>query len=141
MRIFHRLKKPLRRVQADYRHLSAPLRGLPSVLIIGAQKSGTTSLSSYLVEHPDMLPSLRKEVHYFSFNYERGVNWYRAHFPYTHHLRRGALTLDATPYYLVHPLVAQRAAQLLPHAKLVVLLRNPVDRALSHYQHEVRGGR
>jgi hypothetical protein len=135
------VKRPLRRLRADYHQLTAPLRGLPSVLIIGAQKAGTTSLFNYLVQHPNVLPSMRKEVHYFDFNYERGVTWYRGHFPYTHQLRRGFLTLDASPYYLVHPLVPQRAAQLLPGVKLVALLRNPVDRALSHYQHEVRGGR
>ncbi|HJR16062.1 MAG TPA: sulfotransferase domain-containing protein [Gemmatimonadales bacterium] len=135
------MKRPLRRLRADYRQLTAPLRGLPSTLIIGAQKAGTTSLFNYLIQHPDVLPSLRKEVHYFDFQYHRGVNWYRGHFPYTHQLRRGFLTLDASPYYLVHPLVPQRVAQLLPEIKLVALLRNPVDRALSHYQHEVRGGR
>jgi hypothetical protein len=135
------VKEPLRRLRAGYSQVTAPLRGLPSALIIGAQKSGTTSLFNYLVRHPDVLPSLRKEVHYFDFNYDRGLNWYRAHFPYTHQLRGGTLTLDASPYYQVHPLVPQRAAELLPDVKLVALLRNPVDRALSHYQHEVRGGR
>jgi hypothetical protein len=139
--ILAHIKEPARRLRAGYSQVTAPLRGLPSVLIIGAQKSGTTSLFNYLVRHPDVLPSLRKEVHYFDFNYGRGLNWYRAHFPFAHQLRRGTLTLDASPYYQVHPLVPQRAAQLLPGAKLVALLRNPVDRALSHYQHEVRGGR
>jgi hypothetical protein len=132
---------PLRLLRSEYHQLTGSLRGLPSVLIIGAQKSGTTSLFNYLVRHPDVFPSLRKEVHYFDFNYDRGLKWYRAHFPYTHQLRRGTLTLDASPYYQVHPLVPQRAAELLPGVKLVALLRNPVDRALSHYQHEVRGGR
>jgi hypothetical protein len=56
-------------------------------------------------------------------------------------LRDGMLTVDATPYYLVHPLVPERAARLLPNARLIAVLRNPVERALSHYQHEVRGGR
>jgi sulfotransferase family protein len=141
MRVIETVKRPLRRLRADYYQLTAALRGLPSVLIIGAQKSGTTSLFNYLVQHPDVLPPLRKEVHYFDFHHDRGVQWYRGRFPYSHRLRRGSLTLDASPYYLVHPLVPQRAAQLLPEVKLIALLRNPVDRALSHYQHEVRGGR
>lgn len=141
MSVLGNVKRPLRRLWAEYHQLTGPLRGLPSVLIIGAQKSGTTSLFNYLAQHPDVLPSLRKEIHYFDFHYDRGVTWYRAHFPYTHQLRNGSLTLDASPYYLVHPLVPQRAAQLLPEVKLIALLRNPVDRALSHYQHEVRGGR
>jgi hypothetical protein len=141
MAVIDNVKAPLRLLRSEYHQLTGSLRGLPSVLIIGAQKSGTTSLFNYLVRHPDVLPSLRKEVHYFDFNYDRGLKWYRAHFPYTHQLRRGTLTLDASPYYQVHPLVPQRAAELLPGVKLVALLRNPVDRALSHYQHEVRGGR
>lgn len=111
------------------------------MLIIGAQKGGTTSLFQYLVQHPLVLPPLRKEVHYFDFNYARGVQWYRGHFPYVHRLRGGAVTLDASPYYLVHPLVPERVAELLPQVKLIALLRNPVSRALSHYHHEVRGGR
>lgn len=141
MSVLETVKGPLRRLRAEYHQITGPLRGLPSLLIIGAQKSGTTSLFSYLVQHPDVLASLRKEVHYFDFNYDRGVTWYRAHFPYAHQLRNGTLTLDASPYYLAHPLVPQRAARLLPDIKLIALLRNPVDRALSHYQHEVRGGR
>jgi hypothetical protein len=141
MSVVETVKGPLRRLRADYHQLTAPLRGLPSVLIIGAQKSGTTSVFTYLAQHPDILPPLSKEVHYFDFNYLRGVKWYRRHFPYAHRLRHGSLTLDASPYYLVHPLVPERVAQLLPEVKLVALLRNPVERALSHYQHEVRGGR
>jgi Sulfotransferase domain len=139
--IIEGVKAPLRRIRADYRLLTAPLRGLPAALIIGAQRSGTTSLFNYLVQHPDVLPPLGKEIHYFDFHYARGVRYYRGRFPYSHRLRRCALTLDATPYYLMHPLVPERAAQLLPGVKLIAVLRNPVDRALSHYQHEVRGGR
>jgi hypothetical protein len=135
------IKEPLRQLRAGYRQLTAPLRGLPSVVIIGAQKGGTSWLFKYLAEHPAVLPPLHKEVHYFDFHHRRGVGWYRRHFPYSHQLRRGFLTLDASPYYLVHPWVPQRMAQLLPAVKLVALLRNPIDRALSHYQHEVRGGR
>jgi Sulfotransferase domain len=135
------LKEPLRRLRAGYGQVTAPLRGLPSFVIIGAQKGGTTSLFSYLLQHPRLLPPLRKEVHYFDLNHQRGVGWYRGHFPYVHRLRRGTMTFEASPYYLVHPLVPQRLAELLPGTKLIALLRNPVDRALSHYQHEVRGGR
>ena len=135
------VRRPLRRLRAEYRLATASLRGFPSALVIGAQRSGTTSLFSYLVQHPDVLPPLGKEIHYFDFHYAQGVNYYRGRFPYAHRLRRGAMTLDATPYYLVHPLVPERAARLLPQVKLIAVLRNPVDRALSHYQHEIRGGR
>lgn len=139
--ITDRMKEPLRRLRAGYRFSTGPLRGLPSALIIGAQRAGTTSLFNYLTQHPDVLPPLGKEVHFFDFHYASGVKWYRGRFPYRHRLANGVLTVDATPYYLVHPLVPQRAAQLLPEVKLIALLRNPVNRALSHYQHEVRGGR
>jgi hypothetical protein len=135
------LKSPIRGVRAGYRELTGPLRGLPAFLVIGAQKGGTTSLFNYLAQHPDVLPPFGKEIHYFDLNYARGARWYRGRFPYRARLRGGRVTLDASPYYLAHPLVPQRAAQLVPEVKLVALLRNPVDRALSHYQHEVRDGR
>lgn len=139
--VIENVKRPLRRLRADYRQLTAPLRGLPSVLILGAQKGGTTSLFNYLVQHPDVHPPFGKELHYFDFHYELGTRWYRGRFPYTHRLANGSITLEASPYYLIHPLVPERAAKLLPAVKLVALLRNPIDRALSHYQHEVRAGR
>jgi len=139
--IIDTVKNPLRQLRAGYRRLTGPLRGLPSALIIGTQRGGTTSLFNYLVQHPAILPPLGKELHYFDFRYPLGTRYYRGRFPYSHRLRGGALTLEATPYYLMHPLVPQRAAQLLPHVKLIAVLRNPIERALSHYQHEVRGGR
>ncbi len=114
---------------------------MPSALIIGTQKGGTTSLFNYLVGHPDVLPPAGKEIHYFDVHYALGVRWYRGRFPYEYRLRSGALTLEASPYYLVHPLAPERAARLLPDAKLVALLRHPVDRAFSHFQHAVRAGR
>lgn len=135
------VKAPFRRLRSDYRTLTAPLRGLPSVLLIGAQRSGTTSLFNYLVRHPAVLPPLGKEIHYFDLHYARGVRWYRGRFPLAWRLRAGGITLDASPYYLLHPLAPERAARLLPDVKLVAVLRHPVDRAFSHYQHEVRDGR
>jgi hypothetical protein len=134
------VKRSLRQVRARYRRLTSSLRGLPSVLIIGAQRSGTTSLFNYLVRHPDVVPPLGKEVHYFDLHYARGLEWYRGCFPYHRQLRGRAITLDASPYYLAHPLAPERAARLLPDARLIALLRNPIDRALSHHQHEVRHG-
>ena len=135
------LKTPVRRLRTGYRTLTGPLRGLPSALIIGAQRSGTTSLFNYLAQHPDVLQPVTKEVHYFDLHYARGVRWYRGRFPFLRQLRRPALTIDASPYYLAHPLAAERAAELLPRVKLVALIRNPITRAYSHYQHEVRDGR
>jgi hypothetical protein len=106
---------------------------LPTFLIIGAQKGGTTSLYELLAEHPDVGRATRKEAHYFDQNHRQPITWYQAHFP-----RQGTArhTGEATPYYLFHPLCAERVHAALPEVKLIVLLRNPVDRAHSHHNHE-----
>jgi len=133
-------------IQARLLTGDAARRGLPDYIIIGAQKGGTTSLQKALAAHPDVCPSLVKEVHYFDLAYHRGERWYRAHFAQEvrrNQAREQGRTLvmgEATPFYLAHPLAAQRAAAMVPDAKLVVLLRNPVERAYSHYRHEVRLG-
>ncbi len=121
--------------------LTTPLRVLPDFLVIGAMKAGTTSLFNYLAGHPQINPPFRKEIKYFDIHYPQGLGWYRAHFPVRFKMKAGILTGEATPYYLFHPLAAQRAARSLPRARLIVLLRNPVDRAFSHYNHMVRVGR
>jgi hypothetical protein len=119
--------------------LSAPARPLPGFLIIGAQKCGTSTLCAQLTTHPEIRPAFRKEVHFFDQNYRKGLLWYRAHFDVRLPGARWQ-TLDATPSYLFHPLVPGWLHQALPHAKLIVMLRNPVDRAYSHYQMSVRHG-
>ena len=120
---------------------SAGLRSMPVFLIIGGMKCGTTSLYQYLVQHPGVEKGFVEEVHYFDLNYHRGPLWYRAHFPLGGKGGDGAIAGDDSPYYLFHPLVPERVARDLPDAKLIVLLRNPVDRAYSHYNHEVRRDR
>jgi hypothetical protein len=124
------------RVQA--RTPTGGLRRLPDALVIGAQRCGTSSLYRYLGRHPDVAPSLRKEVEYFSRRFDRGERWYRAHFALANGRRR--LAFEATPDYLFHPLAAERAAAVVPGARLVVMLRDPVDRAWSHYHHMVALG-
>jgi len=113
-------------------------RALPDAVILGAQKSGTTSLHYYLVQHPQVIEPQRKEVHFFDVNFERGEAWYRAHFGLED---EPGLNLDSSPYYLFHPAVPQRLHALLPDARLIVLLRDPVRRAYSHYWHERGKGR
>jgi hypothetical protein len=120
-----------------YRLGTAPMRTLPDFLIIGAQKCGTTFLYRLLVQHPRFKPAFRKEVHYFDLNFRKGDNWYRSNFPLKVRKDRRYTTGEASPYYLFHPHAAKRARATLPEAKLIVLLRNPVDRAYSHYQHQV----
>ncbi len=116
------------------RQASAADRPLPDFLIIGAQKAGTTSLHAYLCEHSRVPAAAKKEVHFFDQEFHRGTDWYRAHFQRKKDGR--TLSGESTPYYLFHPLAPQRAAEVLPDCKLIVLLRNPVDRAFSHHNHE-----
>lgn len=122
------------------RQITAAARPLPDFVVLGAQKAGTSSLFRYLAAHPSVVPALRKEVHYFDLHHGRGERWYRAHFPPL--LSKGdRLVGEGTPYYLFHPRVPERLRALLPEAKLLVLLRDPVDRAFSHWQWERRHGR
>ncbi|MGH7797297.1 MAG: sulfotransferase domain-containing protein [Candidatus Binatia bacterium] len=138
-----RLPPFLKGVAKAPRVLTAGIRLLPDFLIIGAQRCGTTSLQRYLIQHPCIAPSFRKEVHFFDRNLKKGVNWYRAHFPSAPHkyyvttiLRRRFLTGEASAAYLFYPHAPKRILETVPRAKLIVLLRNPVDRAYSQYQHE-----
>jgi hypothetical protein len=130
-----------------YRGITAPLRLLPDFLIIGTQRGGTTSLYHYLQAHPCLKPTTTKEIHFFDRKYHKGLIWYRGHFPavwekaYAQRVQRRAfLTGEASPVYLFHPHVHKRVAQALPHVKLIVLLRNPVDRAYSQYYHSIELG-
>lgn len=121
---------------------TAWLRVLPDFLIIGAQKAGTTSLYRYLNAHPKIRTALAKEVHFFDYNFGLGEKWYRAHFPTVLEKWRGDFlrTGEASPYYLFYPHAPLRVNQMLPRVQLIVLLRNPVERAYSQYQHQVRLG-
>jgi hypothetical protein len=119
---------------------TASVRILPNFLIIGAQKSGTTTLYAYLNQHPAVARALTQEVHYFDLNFHRGLSWYRAHFPTTGYARRirGALGTDlltgeASAYYLFHPRVCRRVWATLPQARLIIVLRDPVERAWAQY--------
>lgn len=127
--------------------MTAPLHMLPDYLIIGAQRAGTSSLYSYLWAHPLVGKASTKELHFFDVRYDRGLAWYRRQFPTIFarehaRLRHGSplVTGEASPYYLFHPAVPDRVARDLPRVKLVVLLRDPVARAYSHYNHVRRRG-
>jgi hypothetical protein len=118
------------------------LRALPDFLILGAAKCGTTSLYVDLRAHPEVRRALRKEVWFFDQTYHRGESWYRSFFPLRSSLggadgRDRAVTGEATPCYLFHPLAPARVAETTPDAKLIVQLRDPVARAHSYY-HQVR---
>ncbi|MBI5032777.1 MAG: sulfotransferase [Chloroflexi bacterium] len=149
---FQALRRSANRIKRqlvwEYRQATNRFRSLPHFVVIGAQKAGTTSLYYYLSQHPQIAPSFAKEVHYFdggqkanSNNYENGVHWYRAHFPLTSRLGNRRMTGEASPIYIFHPQVAERIHQLMPNVKLIALLRNPTERAISHYFHQKRTGR
>ncbi|MFN2470720.1 MAG: sulfotransferase [Gaiellaceae bacterium] len=143
----NRAKWEVRKVQAVWGRSTASLRMLPDFLIIGTQRGGTTSLYKYLAEHPQVrAPLLGKGAHYFSTGFGEGERVYRAHFPLRlfsrFHVRAEGrvITGEASPYYLFHPHVPRRVAEIVPRVRLVALLRDPVHRAYSHYWHEVERG-
>ncbi|MEV6493096.1 sulfotransferase, partial [Actinoplanes sp. NPDC051633] len=114
-----------------------PLGRLPEFLVIGGQRCGTTSLYRYLAAHPSVRPASGKELQYFSLHHRRGERWYRAHFPVR---PPGVLSFEASPYYLFDPEAPARAAATLPEARFVALVRDPAERAYSHYLHSVAYG-
>ncbi|HEV2861904.1 MAG TPA: sulfotransferase domain-containing protein [Pyrinomonadaceae bacterium] len=129
-----------------YRRATWRGRPLPDLVIVGAQKAGTSSLFAYLSQHPQLLPSYTKEVHFFDGglnhkvdDYQKGAAWYRAHFPVRGAGAR-AKAFEASPLYMFNPLVPGRMFALMPEVKIVALLRSPTRRAVSHYFHVRRRG-
>ncbi len=131
---------------------TAPLRVDPDYLVIGTKRGGTTSMARWLLQHPDIRPlypaiERRKGTYFFDVNYGRGHPWYRSHFPVgaIHRRRRGPsgrprLVGEASPYYLHHPHAPERAHRHAPDARIIALLRNPVDRAHGHWAERHRNG-
>lgn len=112
-------------------------RRLPGFLCLGTQRGGTTTLQKLLERHPQVFLPGCKEVHYFSLHADRGPGWYGEHFQAA---APQALCGEITPYYLFHPQAPRRIQALLPQAKLIVLLRDPVERSLSQYFHSLQLG-
>jgi hypothetical protein len=121
--------------------LTAPWRALPDFLVIGAQKAGTTSLYAMLDAHPAIAMSREKECNVLTRQGATRLG-YRAYFPLRSDCRaRGVRRIgEATPYYLFHPLAPARAAAWLGGVRTIAILRDPVERAWSHYRHSVRLG-
>jgi len=105
----------------------------PSFIVIGAQRCGTTSLWEYVRLHPEIGVPVKKEIHYFDHFYNKGIKWYEGKF----HRCKERVIGEASPFYILHPRCPERIAKECVDVKLIVLLRNPVDRAYSHYQHEI----
>jgi hypothetical protein len=123
-------------------------RALPHVILAGVQRSGTTALFEALYRLPNVeRPRRGKGSHYFSYNYYRGWEWFQSQFPTTAWADRvesktglPLFCFDACPYYLFHPFAVERMAHALPDVKVMVMLRDPVRRAESHFHHSVSHG-
>ncbi len=134
-----KIRRSLSPIKKAANHLANRIVGKkPDFLIIGAQKSGTTSLFDLLVTHPKILMPPNKEVHFFDFQYQNGLSWYYSQLPDKFQSLRRNLIGEATPSYLYHLLSAERIYKTLPNTKLIAILRNPVDRAISQYFFELR---
>jgi hypothetical protein len=113
---------------------------LPNLVVIGGLKCGTTSLHHYLNLHPEIGMSRPKELNYFvaELNWPLGLDWYTSHFR-----AADAVRGDSSPHYTNRPRfdgVAQRLAETIPDARLIYMVRDPIERMLSHYLHNVGGG-
>ena len=144
------IKKFIRLLPGYIHWTISPLKMIPSFLVIGAQRCGTRSLFEYLIQHPSIKKPIIKEIHFFDNYYgayNLGFGWYRAHFPINifslikdDKNNPRFITGEATPYYMFHPWGPKRVKDVLPDIKLIAILRNPVERAYSHYQHSVQSG-
>ena len=110
----------------------------PDFLILGTQKGGTTSLYNYLKNHSKICIGSRREIHFFDRNYEKGINWYKNNFL---NENKDLLTFECTPDYLHHPHSAKRIKLITPNSKLIILLRNPIERAIPNYKHNISLGK
>ena len=142
-------RETAKQVLRRYGEATVALRPGPDFVVIGAKRGGSTSLFRYVSEHPSVRPIFPgrqhiKGIHYYDSNYCRGLRWYRSHFPLQadgRHLARPgispAIAGEASPYYLFHPLAAERLARDYPDVRIIVSLRDPIDRAYSHYKEAV----
>jgi hypothetical protein len=112
------------------------MRQLPSAVIVGAAKAGTTQLYTYLLRHPRCFGGTEKEINYFSRFHDRSLKWYRARFPLARTVAAvKGITMEASPSYLPNIAALKRMRALLPAARVIVIMRDPVARAFSQYQH------
>lgn len=130
-----------------WRRIRSRDRANPDFVIVGAQKSGTTFLQSALSQSENVLPSAIKEVHYFDVNYSKGDDWYRSFFPSrremdARHEQLGSkvITGEASPFYMYYPYAAARAHAFSPELRIIAVLRDPLERAISHYYHSKAWG-
>ncbi|HEX3487411.1 MAG TPA: sulfotransferase domain-containing protein [Micropepsaceae bacterium] len=137
-----------RRAQFQARRIARVPRAMPGFILIGAQKSGTSSMFAYLKQHPQIVRPIFKELYYFDRHYHRGLDWYGCNFPARSSIERRNdrhgrphYTFEATATYIFDADVPKRISSDIETRKFIVLLRNPVDRAISAYWHARRMGR
>ncbi|MDM8557430.1 sulfotransferase domain-containing protein [Candidatus Parabeggiatoa sp. HSG14] len=135
--------KNYQKSQLQIRQYTSSLRMLPHFIIFGVARGGTTSLYNYLTAHSNIASATLKEIGFFDYEFNKGINYYRTYFPsfISKYFKKNFVTGEATPSYMHHPLVPSRIKETLPNVKLIALLRNPVERAYSHYYQAVRAGR
>ena len=141
------LKRFALKLIRPYRRITSKNRLLPDFVVIGAQKCGSTSAFRYLVQHPQILASLKKDVRYFSENIDKPLSWYKGHFPTQveknmreKKLGKTCITGEATPSYIFCQPAAKKLYEMNPYMKIIALLRNPVDRSFSDHQYGLKRG-
>ena len=126
-------------IKRHFYYLTSSFRVLPNFFVIGPGRTGTTSLYHYLDQHPCITKSAYDELGYFDDNFHLGLNWYRSLFPTKFTQKKVEskykkfLTYDVTPQLIRRPWTARRISSYFPNAKLIAVLRNPVDKTYSHY--------
>ncbi len=137
-----------RATHRTYCNLTNSIHMLPDFIIIGAAKGGTSSLYDYLTQHPSIYSCVVKEPNYFAMYYDRGINWYKSCFPttlkkynVTTFEKKKFVTGEASTQYYWYPHTPKRIKKIIPKIKLILLLRNPIDRSYSHYNMNVNGGK
>ena len=140
--------KLTKKIYSLYASVFGPFHMLPDFIVLGPGRCGTTSMVElYLRSNPDILPSKNKEIFYFDINFKKPLNWYKLFFPsvLTKFFRslkgKKTLTCEGTPNYFFHPYAPKNMKKILPNAKIILMLRNPVNRTISNYRIQVRKGK
>ena len=120
------------------RMITNPFRDLPKFMIIGTQKSATSSLYDFICQHPCINHAQMKEVHYFDLFLKKGFAWYKSHFPFKN---KDHITGEATPDIIWSYASLKMLKKTFPNIKLIVSFRDPYERSISHYYHNIRKGR
>ena len=134
-------------IQRNIYGITSFIRVLPDFFVVGVVRSGTTSLYYYLDQHPCIMKSAYDELGFFDSNFDLGWNWYKSLFPTIMQKKKiekrngKFLTFDDTPFYVYNSTVVKRIKKNFPDTKIIIIFRNPIDRAYSNYFLGVNGGK